>query len=86
MRLLGALSVLIFLSGCLAILLGIIGGWAYLLVLVASRSVILGWVVFCASAACWVWYQSILKAPWVVWALLWRWADDEIYRRMKWLA
>lgn len=82
MRLLGALSAFIFMVGCLAILVVILCAWAYLLVLTASWSVLAGWGVFALSAIAWVWYQSVLQAPWVAWFQVWRWGDDALFRRM----
>jgi hypothetical protein len=82
MRVLSALSGILFILGCMVILVAIIGAWAYLMVLTATQSVVAGWVLFIFSMAGWSWYQVVLQAPWAAWFKVWNWGDAAIHRRI----
>ncbi len=82
MNVLRAISAIFFLLGCFAILLAIFVIWAYLLVLVALQSVVMGWIIFLLSVVFWGWQKGALQAPWAVWYQVWRWIDEELDRRL----
>ena len=82
MRILRATSVVLFLLGTFTILVAVFYCWAYLLILVAQESVIVGWIVFFLSAGFWAWQRSVLQAPWAAWFQIWKWADEELERRL----
>lgn len=73
-----ALSAMIFLLGCLLMLVVAIYLWAFLIIIVAKQSLILGWVFFIGSMLSLAFYRTVIETPWKMWFSVWSWADERI--------
>jgi hypothetical protein len=73
-----ALSALLFLSGCLIMIIPAVIVWAWMITLAAKLHVLVGWAVFLGSMYIFWRYEDAIQIPWRLWFRLWRWADDRI--------
>jgi hypothetical protein len=82
-RLVSLVSGLVFLAGCLAIVLGAVIAWVTVIV---TACIQVGWpfgAVLLVGSFGLLWrYEAAVKAPWFWWAELWRWGDDRLRERL----
>ena len=78
-RVLRAISALIFMLGSCALVFAAAGVWLYVLVMASVQTHwTAGALMFCVSFWLAHRYQDALKAPWLIWYDLWKWADARI--------
>ena len=73
------LSSIIFIVGCLSMLAVSLYVWAFLLILVAEKSIVLGWVFFIGSILSLSFYKTVIETPWKMWFSVWNWVDERIH-------
>ncbi len=83
-KLIGVFSSLVFLIGCLVMVIGAVMAWVSV---VASAALEWGWwagaLVMTGSAFAMRRWEPVIKRPWEIWHQLWTAIDNELEERMR---